>query len=90
MSFDVDKVDLTDPAAIRDIVRGCWEDALLFDDFGDDDDFFDIGGHSVLIAEIVAGLVAQLGGRIPFRDFFQHSTVNALSSHIQALAAAGW
>jgi acyl carrier protein len=89
MGSEADNVVLTDAAALRTVVRACWENALLLDDFGDDDDFFDIGGHSLLIAEIMAGLGARLGRRIPLMDFFEHSTVNRLSSHLAALAFTG-
>lgn len=74
-------------AAMRSIVRGCWEDALLFDDFSDDDDFFDIGGHSLLIADIMSGLGARLGRRVPLMDFFDHPTVNSLSRHLQVMSS---
>jgi acyl carrier protein len=88
MGSDADNVVLTDAAAVKTWVRGCWEDALLFDDFGDDDGFFDIGGHSLLIADIMAGLGTRLGRRIPLMVFFEHPTVNELSSHLHALVSA--
>jgi len=88
MGSEADNVVLADAAAVKTLVRGCWEDALLFDDFGDDDDFFDIGGHSLLIADIMAGLSTHLGRRIPLMVFFKHPTVNGLSSHLHELSFA--
>ena len=76
-------------AVVQSAVRDCWEDALLFDDFDDDDNFFDIGGHSLLIADILAGVGARLGLRIPLMDFFDHPTVNGLSRHLQASISVG-
>lgn len=74
------------PAAADDViflVRECWEDALLYNDFSDDDDFFDIGGHSLLIADIMSSLSSYVDRRIPLRAFFEHPTINELSTHIR-------
>ncbi|MEY9854621.1 acyl carrier protein [Catenulispora sp. GAS73] len=71
---------------LRAQVRARWADALDHDRFTDDDDFFEVGGHSLLIADIMAGLGAQLGRRLSLRLFFDHPTVNELTD---ALAEAG-
>jgi acyl carrier protein len=83
--MDVDRDDATpdDAADVISLVRECWEDALLHGDFGDDDDFFDIGGHSLLIADIMSSLGSHLGHRIPLRVFFEHPTVNELGARLR-------
>lgn len=81
----VDRDDATPDEAtdVTSLVRECWEDALLHEDFGDDDDFFDIGGHSLLIADIMSSLSSHVGRRIPLRAFFEHPTVNELGAHLR-------
>lgn len=71
---------------LRVQVRAQWSDVLEHDDFDDDEDFFDAGGNSLLVAEIMAALGAGLGMRLELRLFFEHPTVNELAG---ALAGRG-
>ncbi|MGC2997306.1 acyl carrier protein [Streptomyces sp. G35A] len=71
---------------LRSRVRVQWADILEHDDFGDDEDFFEAGGNSLLVAEIMASLGALFGMRLELRLFFDHPTVNELAD---ALAARG-
>lgn len=75
-----------DRELLRDQVRARWVEALEHDRFSDDDDFFDVGGHSLLIADIMAKLGALTGRRLSLRLFFDNPTVNELTD---ALAEAG-
>jgi hypothetical protein len=75
-----------DRELLRDQVRARWVDALGHDRFSDDDDFFDVGGHSLLIADIMAKLGALTGRRLSLRLFFDNPTVNELTD---ALVEAG-
>lgn len=65
-------------------MRVQWADALEDDGFGDDDDFFEAGGNSLLVAGIMAKLGALLGVRLPLRLFFDHPTVNELAGALAA------
>ncbi|MGR4884942.1 acyl carrier protein [Streptomyces sp. LARHCF249] len=76
--------DGPDLEVLRAQVRVQWADALEHDDFGDDEDFFDAGGNSLLVAEIMAALGAELGVRLPLRLFFDHPTVNELTGALTA------
>ncbi|MFJ8547312.1 acyl carrier protein [Streptomyces sp. NPDC093586] len=78
--------DGPDIELLRAQVRAQWADVLEHDDFGGDDDFFEAGGNSLLVAEIMATLGAVLGVRLELRLFFEHPTVNELTG---ALAARG-
>jgi acyl carrier protein len=84
----VDRNDHADAerGLLRALVRATWADVLDHERFTDDDDFFEIGGHSLLIADIMAQLGAQTGRRLSLRLFFDHPTVNELTD---ALADAG-
>ncbi|MFJ8133205.1 acyl carrier protein [Streptomyces hydrogenans] len=72
------------PDRVRALVRAQWADVLEHDGFGDDDDFFESGGHSLLIADIMAGLGREAGTRLPLRLFFDHPTVNKLTTALLA------
>ncbi|MFF8413732.1 acyl carrier protein [Streptomyces omiyaensis] len=69
---------------VRALVRARWADALEGEAFGDDDDFFEAGGHSLLIADIMAGLGRTAGTRLPLRLFFDNPTVNELTTVLAA------
>jgi hypothetical protein len=72
---------------LRAHVRARWADALGHDGFDDDDDFFEVGGHSLLIADIMAKLGTLAGRRLPLRLFFDHPTVNELADALIAVGA---
>jgi hypothetical protein len=70
-------------------VRARWSDALGHDSFADDDDFFEVGGHSLLIAEIMASLGGLVGMRLSLRLFFANPTVNELTDALVSAGAFG-
>ncbi|WP_208020924.1 acyl carrier protein [Verrucosispora sioxanthis] len=74
---------------LRAHVRAGWAAALQHERFDNDDDFFAIGGHSLLIAEIMAGLGALAGTRLSLKLFFDHPTVNELTDALAAHEAFG-
>ncbi|MDX2531374.1 acyl carrier protein [Streptomyces europaeiscabiei] len=76
--------DGPDLELLRARVRVQWVDVLEHDDFGDDEDFFDAGGNSLLVAEIMAALGAEFGVRVELRLFFAHPTVNELAGALAA------
>lgn len=45
-----------------------------------DSDFFDIGGHSLTIAEVAARVRTSSGMTIPFEDFFEFPTARELAT----------
>ncbi|MEV0281083.1 phosphopantetheine-binding protein [Streptomyces sp. NPDC050610] len=68
-------------------VREAWSAALDGTRFTDDDDFFDVGGHSMLVAGIMARLGRVTGRRLPLRMFFDHPTVKSLTEAVTAATA---
>ncbi|MFF2045030.1 acyl carrier protein [Kitasatospora sp. NPDC058170] len=69
-------------------VRGVWEQALGHREFGDDESFFTVGGHSLLAARVVARINRGAPVRITVRDLFDHPTVGGLTDLLAARAAA--
>ncbi|WFR74521.1 condensation domain-containing protein [Prescottella defluvii] len=56
---------------------------------GRDDDFFDLGGNSLIATRVVARLGEALDARIPVRVLFDSSTVQALAAHVEQFGGRG-
>jgi amino acid adenylation domain-containing protein len=65
---------------------GCWKQLLDTSHFCITDSFFDIGGHSLLVPQVIAFVHSALSKRITFVDFLQHPTISGLANYIETLA----
>ncbi len=76
-------LDRNEPAALDQLAR-LWAEALGVERVGLDDNYFDLGGDSIISIQIVAR-ARRLGLDLKPRDVFEHQTVRALSAHLAAL-----
>jgi amino acid adenylation domain-containing protein len=56
-------------------VAAVWRDVLKVDRVGLHENFFDLGGHSLLVVKVHAGLRREFGRELTVLDLFQRSTV---------------
>ncbi|AOD24505.1 non-ribosomal peptide synthetase [Rhodococcus sp. p52] len=70
----------TDP--LESLVADELADVLGLDRLGVDDNFFDLGGNSLLATRAVARLGDRLGRPVPVRALFEAPTVAALAAHL--------
>ncbi|MGA7856478.1 MAG: non-ribosomal peptide synthetase, partial [Terracidiphilus sp.] len=68
--------------AIERTVATVWQEALGVPAVGLNDNFFDLGAHSLTIAEVHARLQEVLGREIALVDLFHFSTVKTLAGHL--------
>ncbi len=61
---------------------------LQLDEIDVDDNFFMLGGHSLLGAQLIARLRQAFGVEIALRSLFEAPTVAALSAEVERLAQA--
>ncbi|MFE7589819.1 amino acid adenylation domain-containing protein, partial [Kitasatospora sp. NPDC057512] len=64
-----------------------WAEVLGLDAVGAEDDFFDLGGDSILAARTLARIAERLGVRLTLRDVFTARTVAALAPLLDRPAA---
>ncbi|MGH9398366.1 MAG: non-ribosomal peptide synthetase, partial [Terriglobia bacterium] len=60
------------------LVAGIWQEALGLERVGTDDNFFDLGGHSLLMLRIHSKLGAALHQEISIVDLFRYPTIRSL------------
>ncbi|MFD8621041.1 amino acid adenylation domain-containing protein [Streptomyces sp. NPDC059513] len=74
-------------SGVEQLVAEVWQDVLGGGEVGVLDDFFAVGGHSLLVSQVLARVGARLGVEVPAGDFLAEPTVARLAS--LALAAGG-
>ncbi|WP_316179309.1 non-ribosomal peptide synthetase [Bradyrhizobium sp. SZCCHNRI1009] len=64
----------------EDLVAEIWRKVLNRDDVGLNDNFFDLGGDSLLMVQLQQALAARLSRDIAIVDLFAHPTVAAMTA----------
>ncbi|NKS03385.1 amino acid adenylation domain-containing protein [Rhodococcus hoagii] len=90
-----DPVDATVPSVVTGgarspleaVVLDVWSDLLGAPDLGRDDDFFDVGGNSLLATQVAGRLTSTTGVEIGVRDVFDAATAADLARAIETRVA---
>jgi amino acid adenylation domain-containing protein len=64
------------------VIARVWEERLDVVGIGRDDNFFDLGGSSLLAAAMVGDVCAALGVELTLVEAYAHPTVRALAEHV--------
>jgi len=67
------------------LVAGIWERLLARPRVGAHDNFFEIGGHSLLAMQMIARLRQESGAELPLRQLFEDATVAGVATRVAAL-----
>ncbi len=73
---------------LQAIIAGVFQEALGIAQVGARDNFFDLGGHSLLLAQVKAELDQALRRPVALLDLFAHPTVERLAAHLSGGARA--
>lgn len=74
---------LTAPASALEItVASLWREILGRKDIGIHDNFFDLGGHSILATRVMAAISRRLSQKLPISDLFRYPTVSLLAERL--------
>jgi len=76
-----DRIDLP-RTETEQAVASVWKEILGCGDVGVNDDFFDIGGHSLLAARVVSRVAARTKAPVSLGLFFERPTIAGLASAI--------
>jgi amino acid adenylation domain-containing protein len=73
---------------VERVIAEAWTRLLGLDQVGVNDNFFDLGGHSLLVVELRSALETQLGRPLTLVELFQFPTVRSLAQHLAGTPAA--
>ncbi|WP_338885886.1 non-ribosomal peptide synthase/polyketide synthase [Rhodococcus sovatensis] len=71
------------------VVAGVFEDVLGATHVGLDEDFFELGGNSLIATQLVTRVGSALGIRLGVRELFEAPTVGALAARAESAATVG-
>jgi len=70
--------------ATETMVAGIWAEVLRIDRVGAHDSFFDLGGNSLLAAQVIARVRKAYGVSLPLRSFLEKPVLVDLARHFEA------
>jgi amino acid adenylation domain-containing protein/non-ribosomal peptide synthase protein (TIGR01720 family) len=65
-------------------LRGMWEDVLGVRPIGVSEDFFDLGGHSMMALRLASEIHRRFGREFPLAELFQRRTIEKLAELLRA------
>ena len=69
-------------------LAGIWQQLLGIHGVGIQDDFFELGGDSLLVTQVISRIRSQLGVKLPFENLFEDSTIARLAERIKTVTWA--
>jgi len=70
------------------LLAGIWSDLLGLEEVGAEDNFFALGGNSLVMMQVGVRLREAFGLSLPIRDLFELMTINELAQTIDAVRLA--
>jgi amino acid adenylation domain-containing protein len=74
---------------LEQTIAQVWEEVLPVDEVGVHDNFFDLGGHSLLMARVHHRLQERLGEEVSLVEMFQYATVHTLARRLSQVKGEG-
>jgi len=71
---------------IEERIAALWREALQLDEVDPQENFFALGGNSILMVQVHARLQERFG-EVPIVDLFQYPTVRSLAAHLASRGA---
>jgi amino acid adenylation domain-containing protein len=68
---------------IEKIIAGIWQEVLNLSNVSTDENFFDLGGHSLLLAQVHSKFPKNLKAKLSMVDLFKYPTIHALTHYLE-------
>ncbi|HEX8149651.1 MAG TPA: amino acid adenylation domain-containing protein [Pyrinomonadaceae bacterium] len=68
--------------ALEQSIAAIWREVLGREKVGLEDNFFDLGGHSLLLIQVRSKLGATLGRELPVLELFEYPTISLLAARM--------
>lgn len=68
--------------ALEQVIAAFWREVLSVDEIGRDDNFFDLGGHSLLLIQVNRKLKDHCRKDIPLVEMFKYPTISTLAEFL--------
>ncbi|OUL30717.1 hypothetical protein BV372_21625 [Nostoc sp. T09] len=78
----LDKTYTAPQTEIEQAIASVWQQVLQVDKVGLYDNFFDLGGHSLRMAQVHTQLCEVLQQKVSMVELFQYPTISALAKHL--------
>lgn len=65
-------------------IESIWTDELNLESVDATEDFFEIGGHSLIMAKIQYRLKDELDIDVSMEDLFRYSTLSSIDGHLSS------
>jgi tyrocidine synthetase-3 len=79
--------DVPPATAMERTIAEIWRSVLGTDTVGLHDNFFDLGGHSLMVVKVVSRIEKRMGIRVPLGEFFGQTLGQFAASCEQAVRA---
>jgi acyl carrier protein len=63
-------------------ITAIWQDVLKIEKIGIDDNFFDLGGHSLRLAQVHSKLRKEISANIKMLELFRYPTIGSLADYL--------
>src|SRR5258706_11564214 len=79
---ELDRIFVPPSTDVEKTMAAIWSETLKIEEVGIHDNFFDLGGHSLLMIQVHGRLRETFDRELSIIDLFRYPTINALSEFI--------
>jgi amino acid adenylation domain-containing protein len=79
---EANEVYLAPRSSMERIIANVWQDVLKVEKVGVNDNFFGLGGHSLLLVHAQSRLSEVLRAKVSMVDMFKYPTISVLAEHL--------
>ncbi|HTC92176.1 MAG TPA: phosphopantetheine-binding protein, partial [Terriglobales bacterium] len=80
--IETDEAYLAPQTSVEQTIARIWEELLHVEKVGRNHNFFDLGGHSLLLAKVHSRLKREFSKEISMTEMFKYPTVSALAAYV--------